>query len=92
VYHESDDSFYIGIGRSSSERLLYIHAGVVWCGGAGGHEGGEMLLLLLLYCHLFACHAAMLPCCHAAMLPCRHAAMLPCCHAHFPIPCLQAPR
>lgn len=27
VYHEEDDSFYIGISRSRSERMLYIHAG-----------------------------------------------------------------
>ncbi|EFN56398.1 hypothetical protein CHLNCDRAFT_144964 [Chlorella variabilis] len=27
VYHEQDESFYIGIGRSRTERLLYIHAG-----------------------------------------------------------------
>ncbi|KAI3426332.1 hypothetical protein D9Q98_008705 [Chlorella vulgaris] len=27
VFHEADDSFYLGIGRSRSERLLYIHAG-----------------------------------------------------------------
>lgn len=27
VYHETDDSFYLGIDRSRSERLLYIHAG-----------------------------------------------------------------
>ena len=27
MYHEADDSFYIGIGRSRSERLLFIHAG-----------------------------------------------------------------
>lgn len=44
VYHETDDSYYIGIGRSRTERLLYIHAGgwvgngclvgwVVWLAG-----------------------------------------------------------
>ena len=27
VFHEEDDSFYIGISRSRSERMLYIHAG-----------------------------------------------------------------
>eukprot|EP00887_Chlorella_sp_A99_P007435 scaffold2.g7435.t1 len=27
VYHEEDESFYIGLGRSRSEQLLYIHAG-----------------------------------------------------------------
>jgi oligopeptidase B len=27
VYHEADESFYIGIGRSRTERLLYLHAG-----------------------------------------------------------------
>ncbi|PRW44843.1 prolyl endopeptidase-like isoform A [Chlorella sorokiniana] len=27
VFHEQDDSFYIGISRSRSERMLYIHAG-----------------------------------------------------------------
>lgn len=27
MFHEADDSFYIGISRSRSERMLYIHAG-----------------------------------------------------------------
>jgi protease II len=27
VYHEADDAFYVGIGRSRSERVLYLHSG-----------------------------------------------------------------
>jgi hypothetical protein len=27
VYEESDESFYVGIGRDSSEQVMYIHAG-----------------------------------------------------------------
>ncbi|GAB4817223.1 hypothetical protein N2152v2_004269 [Parachlorella kessleri] len=27
VYHETDDSFYLGIDRSRSEKMLYIHSG-----------------------------------------------------------------
>ena len=36
VYHEEDESFYIGISRSRSEQLLYIHAGA---DGAGAGVG-----------------------------------------------------
>ena len=27
MYEEKDESFYVGLGRSHSERLLYIHSG-----------------------------------------------------------------
>ena len=44
VYHEIDDSFYIGLGRSRSERLLYIHAGAVRVGGQGNVGMGVGML------------------------------------------------
>lgn len=37
VYCEDDESFYIGISRSRSERLLYIHSG-----GLGTSFGGTL--------------------------------------------------
>ena len=27
VYEETDEAFYVGLGRSHSERLLYVHSG-----------------------------------------------------------------
>ena len=61
VYHESDDSFYIGIGRSRSERLLYIHAGAVQC-SAVGLEFRWWWNAPAPFVVLVVCLPAMLPC------------------------------
>ena len=47
VYHEEDDSFYVGISRSRTEKMLYIHSGGWvggWCivGWVGGWVGARV--------------------------------------------------
>jgi hypothetical protein len=44
VYEEADEAFYVGIGRDSSDEVLYIHSGG-WPGWEWGLWGaaGEAL-------------------------------------------------
>lgn len=33
VYEEGDEAFYVGIGRDSSDEVMYIHVGAWGCTG-----------------------------------------------------------
>ncbi len=49
MYHETDDAFYIGVGRTRSQRYLLISAGALCCRACVGA------------CAAHACIGAVLP-------------------------------